>query len=202
MAYSNYSLKRVVQQFGLTLSEQRGAFSVVAPCALSEAFVLRLAEKVPLAVAINTEKARSELIVAEVLFELRQHFHQRISFFSGVEFDVDREAGLTGFCDFLISLSPQQLFVTAPVIIALVEAKNDNLPAAFGQCLAEMVGAQRFNQNEGNVIASLYGVVTSGVDWMFLRLQGTTVTVDLGEYSIDQPERVFGILVAMIEQRA
>ena len=200
MAYSSYNLKRVVQQFGLTLSEQRGAFSLVAPCAPPEALLVRLAEKVPLAVAINTEKARSELIVAELLFELRQHFRQRISFFSGVEFDVDREAGLTGFCDFLVSLSSQQLFITAPVI-ALVEAKNDNLPAAFGQCLAEMVGAQRFNQNEGNAIESLYGVVTSGVDWMFLRLQGTTVTIDLGEYGIDQPERIFGILVAMIEQR-
>lgn len=201
MAYSSYNLKRVVQQFGLTLSEQRGAFRLVAPCAPPESLLVRLAEKVPLAVAINTEKARSELIVAEILFELRQHFEQRISFFSGVEFDVDRKAGLTGFYDFLVSLSPQQLFVTAPVI-ALVEAKNDNLPAAFGQCLAEMVGAQRFNQNEGNQIGSLYGVVTSGVGWMFLRLQGTTVTVDLGECGIDQPERIFGILVAMIEQRA
>jgi hypothetical protein len=201
MAYSHYSLKKVVQQFGLTLAEEREAFGLLPPCALAAEFTERLALKVPLAVAINTEKARSELIVAEILFELRQHFKQRISFFSGVEFDVDREAGLTGFCDFLVSLSPEQLFVTAPVI-AVVEAKNDNLPAAFGQCLAEMVGAQRFNQTEDNRIESLYGVVTSGVDWMFLRLKGTLVTVDLGEYGIDQPERVFGILAAMIEQRA
>ena len=57
-----------------------------------------LEENIPLAVSINTEKARAELLVANVLVEVRKLFDRKISFFSGVEFNVDREKSLTGFC--------------------------------------------------------------------------------------------------------
>ena len=72
-----------------------------------------LKRKVPLAISIGTEKARSELIVADVLVELREQFNHGISLFSGIDFNVDVESGLTGVCDFLISLSPGQLFLEA-----------------------------------------------------------------------------------------
>ena len=106
-----------------------------------------LAEKVELAISSGTEKARSELIVTDVLFELRKYFNRRISFFSGIEFSVDAEQGLTGMCDFLVSLSPILSFLEAPGII-LVEAKRENLTTGFGQCAAEMLAAQRFNKEE------------------------------------------------------
>jgi hypothetical protein len=96
-----------------------------------------LAKKASLATAIGTEKARSELIVADVLVELREHCEKRISFFSGIDFNVDVESGLTGVCDFLVSLSPNQFYLEAPVVI-LVEAKNLDLKLGLGQCVAEM----------------------------------------------------------------
>ena len=71
------------------------------------------------------------MIVADVLVELREHFEQRISLLSGIDFNVDVESGLTGVCDFLVSLSPGQSFLEAPVII-LVEAKRDDLADRFG----------------------------------------------------------------------
>ena len=67
------------------------------------------------------------------------HFDRRISLFSGIDFNVDAENELTGVCDFLVSLSPEQFYVEAPVII-LVEAKNLDLKAGLGQCVAEMLG--------------------------------------------------------------
>ena len=76
-----------------------------------------LGRKAALATAIGTEKARSELIVADILFELREHLEARISLFSGIEFNVDAEAQLTGVCDFLVSLSPEQFYLKAPVTI-------------------------------------------------------------------------------------
>ena len=76
-----------------------------------------------------------------MLLELRRIFDRKISFFSGIEFNIDKERGLNGFCDFLISCSPEQLFVKAPVI-AIVEAKNENIMSGIGQCIAEMVAAQ------------------------------------------------------------
>ena len=96
-----------------------------------------------LAVAIGTEKAKSEMIVANILIELREQFEHRISLFSGIDFSVDVESGLTGVCDFLVSLSPEQFYLEAPVIV-LVEAKNADVKLGLGQCVAEMLAAQRF----------------------------------------------------------
>ena len=201
MPYSAFNLKRVTQQFGLTETVQDGYFGQLPLHALRAEFVDLLAETVPLATAINTEKVRSELIVTNVLLELRRTFDQQISFFSGVEFDADSAAGLTGFCDFLVSLSPRQLFITAPVI-TLVEAKNDNLPAGLGQCIAEMLGAQRFNAAENQPVARIYGTVTSGGEWLFARLEGNQLLLDLQEYSIRHPSQIMGILAAMVRQAA
>ncbi|MGB3511065.1 MAG: hypothetical protein WBA93_17895 [Microcoleaceae cyanobacterium] len=85
------------------------------------------------------------MIVTPILVELRKQFKYQISIFSGKEFNVDVEKGLTGFCDFLISRSSEQLLIKAPVV-ALVEAKNDNIQTGLPQCIAEMIAAQLFNQ--------------------------------------------------------
>ena len=155
----------------------------------------------PLAVAIGTEKARSELIITDVLFELREHFNHRISLFSGVDFNVDAENDLTGVCDFLISLSPEQFFVEAPVI-ALVEAKNADVKLGLGQCVAEMIAAQRFNAEKKNSIPYVYGTTTSGTDWLFLKLVGQRLHIDMAVYTIAQCDKILGILSSMVEQKA
>ena len=103
-----------------------------------------LAEGVPLAMALNTEKARSEFLIAPVLLDVRRLFPGQASLFSGVLFDVDPVRGLTGYADFLLSRSGSQLVLTAPVVV-VVEAKNDNLSSGLGQCLATMVAARCFN---------------------------------------------------------
>lgn len=198
MAYSEFSLQTVVDRFGLSVEQDTGHFSAVPPLApLSAILMTLLAEQVPLAVAINTEKARSEMIVVNILTELRRQFPDRLSLFSGVELDVEKSESLNGYCDFLISLSSQQLMVSAP-IVTLVEAKNADLPAAWGQCVAEMLAAQRFNQQRGNELPRIYGVVTSGTSWMFGFLEQKRVVIDLQEYAIDEPERILGVLASMV----
>ncbi len=160
-----------------------------------------LQENIPLAVAINTEKARSELIVSQVILEVRKLFHRQISFFSGIEFNVDKDKDLNGFCDFIVSLSSEQLFIKSPVI-AIVEAKNENIMSGLGQCGATMVAGKIFNEKEGNSISCSYGAVTSGVAWKFLKLQDDTLFIDLKDYNLeDKPEKVLGIFSAMIEQK-
>ena len=171
MAYSNFTLETVRSAFQLEIVESAGVFSETETVAPRERFTAELEEKVQLAISIGTEKAWSELIVTDVLFELREQFDRSISFFSGIDFNVDDDKGLTGVCDFLVSLSPILSFLEAPVII-LVEAKKDNLTLGFGQCAAEMLAAQRFNTERGNDIPCLYGVTTSGTDWRFLKLEG------------------------------
>ncbi len=199
MSYSDFTLKTVQHDFQLELIEELGIFTTVPEVAISPHLTTTLEENVLLAVSINTEKARSELIIANILVEVRKLFQRHISFFSGIEFTVDRELGLTGYCDFIVSLSKEQLFLTAPVII-MVEAKNENLMNGLGQCLAEMVAAQRFNHQEGQNLAKIYGTVTSGTAWKFLKLENHQVSLDLKDYSIDQVGKIVGILSAMLKQ--
>ena len=167
----------------------------------SEDLTRELAKRVPLAIAIRTEKARSELIVANILVELREHFEHRISFFSGIDFSIDPESGLTGVCDFLVSLSPDQFYLEAPAII-LVEAKNADPANGLGQCVAEMLVAQRFNAERDNQIPCIYGATTTGTEWLFLKLEGQKLYVDMGVYPIRQCNEILGILSSMVNQKA
>ena len=200
MPYSNFSLKDVKSQLEVSLIENNNLFSGVEEVEISQMLREILAENVPLARAINTEKARSELIIANILVEVRKIFKHRISLFSGIEFNVDKENNLNGFCDFIISFSPEQLMLNAP-IIAIVEAKNENIIGGLGQCIAEMVAADIFNQHENNKIEKVYGVVTTGTAWKFLKLEEKKAYIDLDEYYIDMPGKIVSILSRMVEQR-
>ena len=201
MAYSNFTLGTAREAFQLEEVDTAGLFSHIEPVAPSELLTAVLHRKVPLATAIGTEKAKSEMIVADVLVELREQLEHRISLFSGIDFNVDADADLTGVCDFLISLSPVQFNLEAPIIV-LVEAKNDNLEIGLGQCIAEMVAAQRFNAQAGNDIPRIYGATTSGTEWRFLKLEGQKLHIDMSVYQIAECDKVLGILASMVAQQA
>jgi hypothetical protein len=201
MAYSDFKLHQLVKKFNLTLQETSDLFAATQSVEPSDYLTTTLKQNVNLAVAINTEKARSELIIAPVLLEIKRHFPHQISLFSGIDFTVDSTQGLGGTCDFLISFSPEQLYVRAPVL-TLVEAKNENLKSGLAQCIAEMLGAQLFNQREENAIETVYGAVTIGTLWRFLKLSGPpsspVVELDLTEYFIKDVAKILGILCNMV----
>ena len=199
MAYDNFTLDMLIQRFGLRILSEADVFGGAVPVSPSALLRETLAETVPLALEVSTEKARSELIISPVLVETRRQFLGQLSLFSGVDFTVDADAGLAGVCDFLFSLSPLQLVVQAPVI-AIVEAKNDNIKIGLAQCMAEMLAVQKFNAQRGTETPNLYGVVTTGSAWKFLRLSGTEVVVDEAEYHIEQLETILGILVFMVRE--
>lgn len=199
MPYSNFTLKTVKTELGISLVEKEHLFSGIEAIAISPLLEMILAEYVPLARAINTEKARSELIISNLLVEVRKRLNHQISLFSGIEFNVDKASDLNGFCDFIISASPEQLMLNAPVI-TIVEAKNENLIGGLGQCIAEMVAAERFNQAEGNQLDVVYGVVTTGTSWKFLMLRDGVAHIDLDEYVINEPGKIVGILMAMVTE--
>lgn len=195
MAYSDFkTIDEVVQRLGVRVTSDASLFPNANPIAPRSQFQNTLQDWVPLALNINTEKARSELIIAPLLLELRHHLNHRIGFFSGVEFTVDSAQGLTGFCDFLLSNSPDQIFPTAPVV-CVVEAKNENIKVAYGQCIAEMVAAQIFNDRQGHQIPWVLGIVTTGSNWKFLRYENQVATIDFDEYFITQADRIIGILI-------
>ena len=194
MAYSDFSLAKVKSSFGLTLDESRNLFADIKPVLPSATLKILLNDYIPLATSISTQKARSEFLVAPILAEVRRLLNNRISLFSGNEFNVDSSKGLQGFCDYIISGSQEQLFITAPVVI-IFEAKKEDIIGGLGQCVAAMVAAQCFNQNQGTEVERIYGSVTTGTNWKFLILEGTTVYIDMIEYYIKEVDKLLGILL-------
>lgn len=197
MAYNNFTLETVKRQFELNLG--LSPFCQGLPIAMpSETFRAIFEEWFPLAQQARSEKAKSELLVSPVLLEVRKLTHNAVELFSGEEFSVDRDRGLNGFCDFLLSRSSVPYLVEAPVVM-VVEAKKGELDIGLGQCIAEMVAAQLFNEAQGKAIPIIYGSVTSGRLWQFLQIEGKQVTIDVNEYQIIPVERILGILKWMVE---
>ena len=197
MSYSDFTLDRVKKAFDLTLSDKVDLFADAPELDCSDILTETLRENVPLALASNTEKSRSEMIIAPILIELRKQLQYQISLFSGIDFTVDAAQGLNGNCDFIISRSPELLIVSAPVI-TIVEAKKENINAGLGQCVAEMLAARLFNEREGNEIPVIYGSVTTGTNWKFLKLVGQVIEIDLSEYYMNNVNKILGILASGI----
>jgi hypothetical protein len=199
MSYSEFTtLSKVQTIFNLVIEEDRNLFSDVASVIPTDYLQQTLKEYLPLATAINTEKARSEFIIAPILAELRRQANYQISLFSGTEFNVDQEQGLSGYCDYIISCSKEQYFIRVPVL-TIVEAKNENIKAGLGQCIAEMVAAQIFNQQEGQVLLEIYGVVSTGTVWKFIILKDNLVSIDSQEYYINQVDLILAIMLLPIK---
>lgn len=201
MAYSEFTLPVLTRQFSLTIDETADLFADTPEATLQPEFQARLDIMLPLALATSTEKARSEFIIAPVLLELWLLHDRKIGLLSGVEFNIDEAQGLNGVCDYIITRSPEQLFVKAPVLM-LVEAKNEDMKRGFAQCGAEMLAAQRFNEREGTAIDRLYGVVTIGELWRFMLLEGTMLRIDSRSYHIDRLPKIMGILLHLTGMRS
>ena len=117
-----------------------------------------------------------------------------------MDFPAAPEQGLAGVCDFILSRSSEQQFLSAP-LVTIVEAKNENLKAGLGQCVAAMVGARIYNEREGSPIPTIFGTVTTGTLWQFLRLDGPTIGLDAREYHIiERLAKVLGIFIRMFTE--
>lgn len=197
MPYSDFSLRKVKQDFNLTIVEQNTFLTKIQPQQPSPFLAEFIKKYLPLALALNTEKARSEMLICPILLELKEISTSSISLFSGNDFTVDTSIGLSGVCDFLISLSSEQLFLEAPAVV-VVEAKKEDLNGGLGQCVAEMIAAQRFNEDNNTSIPIIYGTVTTGDRWKFLKIENQTVTIGLMEYTLPPLEEILGILASFI----
>jgi hypothetical protein len=208
MAYEGFTLKLLIERFGLKITQVKHLYATIAPIAPSDLLTAVLERGLPLVISKGTEKARSEHVIAPILLEVREILERAVAVFSGVAFNVDRKLGLHGFCDFLISQNPLLIEIDAPVVMLVEaippegafwnqEAKREDISGGIAQCVAEMVAAQRFNITQGQPKEKIFGAVTSGTDWRFLELQGQEVRLDLREYSIQELPAILGVLTYM-----
>lgn len=197
MAFRDFTYPEAMTTFGLIAQPPADLFAAAPPVAPPPALTETLAVSARLAAIVGTEKVRNEGMIAPVLFAFWGRYEARVGLYSGNQFDADPDDGLTGYCDFLLSRSPQQPVITAPAVV-IFEAKKDNINDGLGQCVAGMVGARRFNRRHNAPVDPLYGCVTTGSAWRFLRLAGNGLTIDLPEYNLSQVDKLLGIFTHII----
>lgn len=192
--YSNFKYEDL-EQLSLTLKFKSlfENIDLVQPSEwLNQSFLLSVLA--PLA----TEKAKSELIVVPLLNEMKLKNPKTFNFFSGYNFDVDKERGLKGHCDFLLSANYDSPVITSP-IFAIVEAKRDDFDLGIPQCVAEMYAAKIFNERNKNPQKVIYGAVTIGYSWLFLKLEENIVFQDTKNYSTNNLPELLGVLQTIID---
>lgn len=200
MAYSDFSLDRVSQELGVRLARGVDLFGAVPPVEPDETLTRALAELGEMAVAVGTEAARREMLVAPVLYAVRRRLGDLV-LFPGLALDVDRARGLNGFCDYVLARSDVGFVLTSPLLVVM-EAKRDDVTAGLGQAAAAMVGMAQFNADRGTPIPVVYGAVTTGSVWRFLRLEAAVLSPDSREYFLTELPRVLGILEWMCRRQA
>ncbi|NEO32032.1 MAG: hypothetical protein F6K36_16665 [Symploca sp. SIO3C6] len=199
MSYSQFkTIAQAKAAFNLTIIEGSRFLPQTPPVAPSQTLCDYLRETLPIVATSGSEKARSEGIIYPVLVDVRRSLEYQVSLFSGEEFNVDESVGLNGVCDFLLTRSSEVLEIEAPAVV-IVEAKKTELKLGFGQCIAEMVAAQRFNEAQGQPISTIYGSVSNGNQWQLLKLEGMSLFIDLAVYPLPPVENILGDLAWMAQ---
>jgi hypothetical protein len=197
MAYSDFEYPKVIDDLGLTRTAA-DLFPGVPPVEPLPATAGSLRVGTRLATSADTEAARTTWLVGPVLLDFWSRYDGRVGLYAGAELYADPAARLTGYCDFLLTRSPQLHADFGPPVVVIVEGKRDSVTNGLGQCIASLVGAQRVNRRAGADVDPLYGCVTTGVSWKFLTLAGRTVTIDLTEYGLGQTGHILGILAHIV----
>jgi hypothetical protein len=192
MAYTDFTLDSVEADLGV--GQRTGPVFPALPDAVPPPWLAgQLARGMEL--ALVSEKARSEFIVAPILLAVRELSGGRVAILSGQRLDVDPARRLSGECDFLLSLSDPLPRLRAP-LLAVLEAKRNDIEAGLGQCAAQLVAAQLFNERAGLSGRPVFGCVTTGEDWQFLRLDGQDLVIDPARRYINQVGSVLAALLA------
>jgi hypothetical protein len=199
MPYSQYnSLRHIRQALGIKIQYTR-LFEEVAPVPLSDWLKESLHRVLLRRTAYFSEKSRSEALVFPVLLELQCRSDYEFSLYSGAIIEADKEKGLNGECDFILSQGQQGIELEKP-IFCIVEAKDNDLEIGIPQCIAQMVGAQIFNAQDGYRTPLIYGAVTTGTEWVFLKLEDTTAFIDNRQYNLTHPEELLGVIEGIIKK--
>lgn len=190
MGYSNYkNLRKVVDTFGIKV-QQDALFDVIEPLPPSDWLLKSL--EIASAIPLSNEKVKSERVISPILSEVHLHHKERLTLFSGEELNVKPELDLNGPCDFFFADAPKAYLLEAP-IVALAEAKDEDMDYGIAQCTAQMIAAQLFNQDAGTPTPIVWGCSTTAAEWKFLRLEQNLLTVDEKSYFTNKLEDLLGV---------
>ena len=193
-SYSDFTLENLESMFGIEnrLTNLMLAQQEVPP---SEFLIetLRRNQVIPL----SNEKAKSEVLIVPILVEIINNNPNKLQCFSGKTFDVEPEQALKGRCDFLFT-KEFSVNINAPVV-TIFEAKDDVTEHWFGQCGAEMYAAKLFNQRKNEPYQTIYGAITNGREWVFLKLEENILLIDTNRYSLKDLAELLGALQTIFD---
>jgi hypothetical protein len=166
MSFNKYkSIADVLQEFPLTYKEKN--FVEQVPIETDPYFQSRLDFILKEGVVFNSEYAICESIIYPVLVEVWRQYANKLLLWSHQPLNYDEN--LSGIPDYMVAQrsSRGKIILEQPYLI-IVEAKKDNFEEGWGQCLAELIAAQKMNSNQNS---RLFGIVSNGKLWEFAVLQ-------------------------------
>ncbi len=191
MAYRDFKEKDLKEKFNIRQKIQPVFNGIVPPISPSQRLLDALSDAK--LITLSTEKAISERIVAPVLAEMKRRNPHIIQIFSGEIINADRSIGLNGEIDFIITRATDTIEPQAP-ILSVTEAKIGKIEKAIPQAASQMLGARVFNQANNESLDVIHGLITDGTSWLFLRLEGTTLTInDTLYYTNTLPDLIGGL---------
>ncbi len=196
MPYNKFTLEQIENLFNL--NEEKVKLFEKIPDIQTTNWLLETLEKAKLMPA-KSEKSRSELLIMPILLAIAENNQNEITIFSGENLEGDIEQDLNGECDYILSKSPKSFSLKAP-IFGLVEAKQNIVENSMGQCVAQMLGAFLFNERKKNQISTIYGCVSNGDVWQFLRLKDKQLSIDTEKYYVDNPKKLLGVFQFIINE--
>ena len=194
MAYSDFTLYDLEEKFGVKHQRKNLQF-LIEPIEASERLKLELAESTEM--PIKSEKAKSEWIVVPILKELRRLNDKFFTIYSGDTLVGEKETGLQGECDFILSKDTKSYEISVP-IFQIVEAKRNDLDEGIKQCSAQLVGARKFNERKGIFTEKLYGCTTTGDVWQFIEYSDK-LYIDDKKYYLSEINELLGIFQSIID---
>ena len=197
MSYKSFTFNQLKDRFGLEPS-MSPIFTNTKIIPLEPSKWLWRSLEIASNNALKTGKERSERIISPILLESMERNNRLFSVFSGWLFDVDIVQELSGECDFLMSSAPFDLEIQSPFFM-LTEAKGGEIETGLSQCAAQMLAAQIFNQRQDNPISVIFGCVTTGIVWRFLKLTSNDLIIDADVYYLDDVPLLLGVLQKIVD---
>lgn len=193
MAYSDYTLGELQEKYGMSNHVELIFAPNSAKVAPSEWLLqaLAIAQELP----VRSEKAKSELIVMPILIELRNRNEKYVTIYSGDSLNIDDK--LKGECDFILAKDTGSFEMNTP-ILQVVEAKKNDVEIGIPQCAAQMIGAKKYNERKNISLNTIYGCVTTGDDWLFMKLTDKIV-IDTRKYYLGNLSELLGAFQQIID---
>lgn len=195
MSFSAYkTISQTLKAFQIVYTD--ADFIVETPFQVSDYFREDLQLMMRDGVVDNSEFAICENLIYPVLKEVWKLYRSKFILWSHQSLNCD--ADLYGFPEYILARrSPLGKVVFDQPYLLLVEAKQDNFEAAWGQCIAEMVAAQRLNESAQLVV---FGITSNGDRWQFGKLDGTTFTRNRRFYTVQDLDRLFAAVHYLFQQ--